>query len=122
MDHPLADLVAPRMRPHAIHNGVAYLSGQIALEAPGAPVETQTRAVLARIDALLADLRAARGDILNATIWLADMGDFSAFNRIWNDWIDPDRPPTRSCVGAALVDPAFTVEVAAIVALDDAGS
>lgn len=107
----------PRMRPYAIHNGTAHLSGQIALDAAGAPVEDQTRAVLARIDALLAEIGASRRDVLSATIWLADMADFKAVNRVWNAWVDPDRAPARSCVGAVLVHPAFAVEIAAIVAL-----
>ena len=48
-----------RMSEASIHGGIAYLAGQVP-ETAGADIETQTREVLAEIDALLAKAAATR--------------------------------------------------------------
>lgn len=45
----------PRMSQVVIHNNTAYLAGQVAQDKPGAAVADQTRNILERIDALLAE-------------------------------------------------------------------
>ena len=66
-----------RMSKIVKHNGVAYLCGQVG---DGDTVAEQTRDCLARIDALLDQAGSDREHILQATIWLADMADFSEMN------------------------------------------
>ena len=51
------------------------------------------------------------GRLLTAQVWLADMKDFDAHNRVWNSWVDPDNPPVRACVQAGLWQPGLLVEV-----------
>ena len=63
-----------RMSEAVIHGDTIYLAGQIG--APGADITTQTRAVLAEIDDLLARAGSDKHHILMATIWLADIADF----------------------------------------------
>ena len=70
----------PRMSQAVIHNGLVYLAGQIG--APGEDTAAQTRAVLDKIDALLAEAGTDKSHVLTATIWLADMSDFGAMNEI----------------------------------------
>lgn len=105
----------PRMSQAVIHNGVVYLAGQIG--APGADAETQTRAVLASIDALLAEAGTDRSRLLQATIWLADMADFDAMNRVWEEWIGGANAPTRATGEVRLATPDYKVEVIVIAAL-----
>lgn len=69
-----------RMSEAVIHNGVAYLAGQVPLT-PGADIGTQTREVLAEIDALLARCGTDKTRILRAQVYLADMADFEGMNR-----------------------------------------
>lgn len=49
-----------------VHNGVAYLSGQVAMDLPGAPVADQARAIFARIDSLLDRVGTDRSKLLSA--------------------------------------------------------
>ena len=78
----------------AVSDDTIYLAGQIG--APGADITTQTRAVLAEIDDLLARAGSDKHHILMATIWLADIADFDAMNAVWDSWVSPTAPPARA--------------------------
>lgn len=104
-----------RMSQAVIHGGLVYLAGQIG--EPGADIETQTRAVLASIDALLAEAGSDRAHILQATIWLADMADFDAMNRVWEEWIGGDAAPARATGEVRLATPDHKVEIIVVAAV-----
>ncbi|MGI9335259.1 MAG: RidA family protein [Gammaproteobacteria bacterium] len=106
----------PRMSQAVKHAGVVYLAGQVAQNAQGAPVADQTKDILARIDALLAEAGTGKSNLLSASIWLADISTFNEMNAVWDAWIDPDNPPARACVQASLAAPHFTVEIAVVAA------
>ena len=84
----------PRMSQAVVHGDTVYLAGQVG--APGASVAEQTRAVLAQIDRLLAEAGSDKSRILNATIWLADIGTFAEMNSVWDGWVDTANPPARA--------------------------
>lgn len=100
----------PRMSEACIHAGVAYLAGQVPLT-PDADIETQTREVLAEIDALLARCGSDKTRILRAQIYLADIADFAGMNRAWDAWVAPGDAPARATVEARLANPAWKVEI-----------
>ena len=100
----------PRMSEACIHNGIAYLAGQIPLT-PDADIETQTREVLAEIDDLLAKCGSSKTRILRAQIWLADMVDFPAMNEVWDAWVAPGNAPARATGEAKLATPDYLVEI-----------
>ncbi|MDI4667424.1 RidA family protein, partial [Xanthobacter autotrophicus] len=79
-----------RMSEAVIHGNTVYLAGQVA---EGPDVESQTRAVLASIDALLARAGTDKSRLLTATIWLSDIANFSGMNAVWDAWVDQDNPP-----------------------------
>jgi enamine deaminase RidA (YjgF/YER057c/UK114 family) len=106
-----------RMSQAVIHAGSAHLAGQVALGAPGTSVAEQTRDILARIDALLAEAGSGRDKLVSATIWLADIASFAEMNSVWDSWVTPGAAPARACVEAKLAAPQFTVEIAVIAAL-----
>ncbi len=106
----------PRMSQAVVHNGTVYLAGQVALDATDANAAGQTRAILARADALLAEAGTSRRRLLSATIWLADMADFAAINAVWDGWVPADAAPARATVQATLATPAFKVEIAFVAA------
>lgn len=109
--------VGARMSQVVIHGDTVYLAGQVALGAPGASVEAQTRDVLERIDTLLAEAGTDKSHILSATVWLTDMGAFEELNAVWDAWVDPRNAPARACVQSpALAAPQFNVEIAVIAA------
>lgn len=107
----------PRMSQAVVHNGTVYLAGQIALDAVNGSVAEQTRAILGRADALLAEAGSARDRILTATIWLADIADFAEMNAVWDAWVPADAAPARATVEARLAAPGFRVEIAFVAAV-----
>ncbi|SDD38576.1 RidA family protein [Aquimonas voraii] len=100
----------PRMSEMTVHNGVAYLAGQVA-EDDSLDISGQTREVLAQIDALLARAGSDRSKILRAQIFLADLADFAAMNAAWEQWVLPGHTPARATVQAALANPKWKVEI-----------
>jgi enamine deaminase RidA (YjgF/YER057c/UK114 family) len=100
----------PRMSQVVIHNGVAYLAGQVAKD-PAQDVADQTRQVLATIDSLLAEAGSDKTRILSATIYLADMANFGAMNAVWDAWVPQGSTPARATVEASLATPKYQVEI-----------
>jgi len=99
----------PRMSQIVIHGNTLYLAGQVG--APRHDVTEQTRDALARVDALLKEAGSAREQLLQVTIWLADMADFEAMNAVWDSWVPAGHAPARACGEAKLADPRLLVEI-----------
>ena len=99
----------PRMSQAVVHNGMAYLAGQVG--APGQSVTAQTEAVLAEVDRLLAAAGTDKTRILTAQIWLADMADFAAMNAVWDKWVPQGHCPARWTGEAKLATPDYKVEI-----------
>jgi enamine deaminase RidA (YjgF/YER057c/UK114 family) len=93
------------------HNGVVYLSGQVA-EDPEADIREQTRSTLARVEALLAEAGSSPSHLLSATIYLRDIDNhFALMNDVWNAWVPDGHAPARACVEAHMARPALLVEI-----------
>ncbi|EEX50349.1 endoribonuclease L-PSP family protein [Pasteurella multocida] len=100
-----------RLSEMAIYNGVIYLSGQVPETTLDAGAYEQTKEVLGLIDKLLAEVGSNKSRIINAQIYLADMDDYDAMNRAWDEWVDKNSPPTRATVEAKLASPDWKVEI-----------
>lgn len=100
----------PRMSQAVIHNGIAYLAGQVGAE--GESVTAQTTAVLDKIDALLAKVGSDKTKILTAQIWVADIdSDFADMNAVWDAWVPAGHAPARWTGEAKLATPGYRVEI-----------
>lgn len=110
--------VGPRLSEMAIHNGVAYLAGQVADDATQ-DIRGQTRQVLAAVDALLARAGTDKTRILMTQIFLADLGDFQAMNEIWDAWVPAGSAPPRATVQAQLAKPDWRIEIVVTAAAVD---
>ena len=87
----------PRMSQIVVHNGIVHTCGQT--DAVGKTAEEQTRACLAKVDALLARAGTDKSQLLTASIWLKHIEqDFAGMNSVWNAWLDPANKPVRFCV------------------------
>jgi len=106
--------VGARMSKIVKHNGVVYLCGQVGA---GDSVTEQTADCLARVDALLAEAGSDKTRILQATIWLADMGDFADMNAVWDAWVPEGHAPARACGEARLATNALRVEIIVVAAV-----
>ncbi len=106
----------------AVRSGdLLFVSGQIPLDpATGQLVEgdvtAQTHRVLASLDAVVRAAGATLGDVVKTTVYLADMNDFVAMNRVYATWF-ADPAPARAAVQAARLPKDAQVEIDAIVRL-----
>lgn len=105
-----------RMSKIVRHAGLVFLCGQTASGTPIEDAAGQTREVLSRIDALLAEAGTERSRLLSATIHLRDMADFAAMNAAWEAWVPAGQAPARTTVQAALASPALRVEITVVAA------
>lgn len=102
-----------------IHNGVAYLSGQVA-EDPAAGIQEQTRSTLARVDAALEEAGTNRENLLSATIFLRDIDNhFALMNEVWNAWVPDGHAPARACVEAHMARAGLLVEICVTAAVPE---
>lgn len=103
-----------RMSQIVKHNGVVYLAGQVGTLDDS--VVDQTQKCLDQIDTLLAEAGTSKENILQTTIWLADMADFAKMNAVWDAWVPAGHAPARACGEAQLARAGFTVEILVIAA------
>lgn len=92
-----------------------HFSGQISSDRT-LDVEGQTRNILDKLDALLAEAGADRTHIVSAMIWLADIRTRHAVNAIWDPWVPEGAAPARACVEARLAEPSDLVEIQIVAA------
>ena len=102
--------VGARLSEVAIHNGTAYLAGQIP-EDSTQDIAGQTRQVLAAIDTLLAKAGTDKSRLLMVQIFLADLKDFAGMNEVWDAWVVPGHTPPRATVQAQLGNPDWKLEI-----------
>lgn len=99
-----------------IHNGIAYLSGQVPDDRAGG-VADQARQVLKKIDELLAEAGTSKARVLSAQVWLRTMDDFQAFNEVWDAWVVQGQTPARCCGRVEMNDPKCRVEITVLAAV-----
>lgn len=102
--------VGTRFSEVAIHNGVAYLAGQVPFDET-ADVYTQTQQVLAEIDKWLEKANTDKSKILMATVYLKEMTDYAEMNRAWDEWVAENNALPRAAVEAKLANPNWKVEI-----------
>lgn len=86
-----------------IAGNTLYASGQIPIdpatgEIKGSDISEQTRQVMRNVGAILAEAGYAYKDVVKTTCFLADMGDFAAFNSVYEKYFAENEKPARSCV------------------------
>ena len=107
-----------RIRPGAwnskavIHGDMIYLSGIVA-DDKAAGMKEQTKQVLAKIDAILAEAGSNKTKIVSSVGYMSDMDLKDEMNEAWMAWMDPDCPPARAGVGVTLT-PGTLVEIMCI--------
>ena len=98
-------------------DGLLFCSGQVGLDpetgelAEG--VEAQADRAMRNLGAVLDAAGLTFADVVKTTIFLADIGDFTAVNGIYGRFL-PDPPPARSTVQVAALPRGARIEVEAI--------
>ena len=102
----------------AVQKGnMLYASGQLGLitetgELPKG-VEAQTSQSLKNVQAILDEAGFAKEDIVKTTVFITDMEDFAAVNRIYADFFG-EAKPARSCVEVSRLPKDGVVEIEVI--------
>jgi len=95
-----------------------FCSGQVALDPTtgtliNGDVGDETRRALDNLGAVLAAAGASFRDVVKTTVFLADLGDFTAMNTAYGERFT-DSPPARATVQAARLPRDARVEIEAI--------
>ena len=84
-------------------NGFVFVAGQVGDDpVTGAVVvggiTAEVRQMLENVRFRLRLVGLDLADVVKATVYLVDMGDFAAYNTVWREYF-PSDPPTRATVG-----------------------
>lgn len=102
------------------HGRLIYFSGVIPLNKEGTAVqgttiEEQTRLVLDYIGMQLQSQGLGYADVLTSTVYMKDLNEFAAMNRIYGE-IFKDAPPVRATVEVARLPRDVKIEIAVVAA------
>lgn len=100
-----------------IVNGMLFASGQIPINpatgnVEGEDIVAQAELVMKNIGALLAEAGTDYTRVVKTTCFLADMGDFAAFNEVYAKYFT--EKPARSCVAVKTLPKNVLCEVEVI--------
>jgi len=109
--------VAARYSGLVILGDTAYFSGYVPEASAGRSVAEQTQDVLHQIEQSLEEIGSDKSRLLQATVWLADIGSYDTMNAVWDAWVVPGQAPARACVQSRLADPDYALEIQVVAAL-----
>ena len=104
-----------------VHNGVIYVSGQLAID-PGTgklitgDIGEQTTRVLNNIKAIVEEAGSSMANVLKCTVLLKDIGDFAKMNEAYAKFF-PENPPARIAYQVCAMPLGAEVEIDAICAV-----
>jgi reactive intermediate/imine deaminase len=104
-----------------VHNGIVYVAGQLPI-VPGEPdrqlvtFEDQARRVIDNVAAILAEAGSGLDLIVKATVYIADVSHWPAFNAIYAERLAGHKP-ARTVVPVAGLHYGYLVEMDAIAAV-----
>jgi 2-iminobutanoate/2-iminopropanoate deaminase len=96
-----------------------YLSGQIAIDPTtnqfmtGASIEEQTKRALENLAGVLTAAGLRMEDVVNTTVYLADLNDFAKMNQVYAMFFK-NAPPARATLQVAGIPRSAKVEISAI--------
>ncbi len=112
--------VGPYNQAIAASGQLVFVAGQIPIdpstgEIVGAnDVVKQTEQVMANLEAILVAAGAKTQDVAKTTVFLADMNDFAAMNRVYARYFDEASAPARACVQVSRLPKDVLVEIECI--------
>lgn len=105
-----------------VHGGMFYSAGQIPINPAtdsieAATIEAQTEQVCKNLKAVLEAAGTDFDHVVKTTCFLADMGDFAAFNEVYAKYFTSR--PARSCVAVKTLPKNVLCEVEVIAAVEE---
>ena len=97
---------------------LVFTSGQLPIDpATGklinGGIAEDTRQVLRNVQAILMEAGSNLDNVLKATVYIADMGDFAEMNKVYNEFFGAN-PPARTCFQVAKLPLDAIVEIEVI--------
>lgn len=99
-----------------VYDNTVYVAGITSTNIEG-DITAQLQDIFAQIDALLARCGTDKNKVVMATITLADMADYGAFNAVWDEWVIDGFEPARSVTEGKLALQEYKAKVAVIAAV-----
>lgn len=105
-----------------VHNGMLYSAGQIAINPEtdtieATDIEGQTEQVCKNLGAVLDAAGSSFDKVIKTTCFLADMGDFAAFNGVYAKYFTSK--PARSCVAVKTLPKNVLCEIEVIAVTEE---
>ncbi len=102
-----------------LKNGMLFTSGQIAIDPKtGAlvldDIETETRLVMENLKAILVQAGMTFENVLKSTIFISDMNNFGAINKVYGSYFQEATAPARETVEVAQLPKSVNVEISII--------
>lgn len=93
-----------------------YVSGTIPIsldgkQVIGSSIEEQTRTIMRYIEQMLTARGLSMGDVVKSNVYLIDLNEFPAFNRIYGEYF-PANPPARTTIQVSRLPRDVKVEIA----------
>lgn len=115
--------VPPAIGPYSqmiSHGNTLYLSGVIPLNEAGnavvgTTIEEQTHTVLRYIGTMLKSQGLDYTDVLSSSVFMKDLNEFGAMNKVYGEYFKPGNAPARATVEVARLPRDVKVEIAVIV-------
>ncbi len=103
-------------------NGMLYVSGQIPLdpatmELITSGIQDETHRVMKSLGAILQEAGISFDHVVKCSIFVADMGDFGAINKVYGSYFG-ENPPSRETVEVSTLPKNVNVEISCIAALN----
>ena len=98
---------------------MVFVSGQVSRNSRGeivgkGDIEAQTRQVLENVKSVLATGGATMDDVVKVTVFVTDVGDYSAIHKVRGEYFKNDYPASTMVEVKALVNPDLMIEIEAI--------
>jgi 2-iminobutanoate/2-iminopropanoate deaminase len=98
-----------------VHGDLVFVSGQLGIDPESGDVVEggigpQTEQVMKNLGAVLEEAGSSLANVLKASIFLADLGDFPAMNEVYARYVGPDFP-ARATVQIAGLPSGAVVEI-----------
>lgn len=92
-----------------------YFSGKLGvteetLAMENGRIEAETRNIMESFRGLFEELGVEFSDVVQGTVYLADVGDYAGMNQVYGEYF-PDNPPARECIAAGQILSDGLVEV-----------
>jgi 2-iminobutanoate/2-iminopropanoate deaminase len=98
-----------------VHGDLVFVSGQLGVDPQTGDVveggiEPQTEQVMKNLGAVLEAAGSSMANVLKASIFLVDLGDFAAMNQVYARYVGPDFP-ARATVQIGALPSGALVEI-----------